>query len=66
MAGVTRPVTLDVTHFHCEAHKTLKVQVCGARWWPDQAQRVRHRVRLPALSDEMTLRINVEAREEKS
>jgi polyisoprenoid-binding protein YceI len=67
MAGVTRPVTLDVTHFHCEAHKTLKVQVCGA----EMVARIRRSefgivYGLPALSDEMTLRINVEAREEKS
>ena len=67
MAGVTRPVTLDVTHFHCEPHKTLKVQVCGA----EMVAKIKRSefgivYGLPALSDEMTLRINVEAREEKS
>jgi polyisoprenoid-binding protein YceI len=67
MAGVTRPVTLDVTHFFCEPHKTLKVKVCGAEL-VGKIKRSEFGITygLPALSDEMTLRIGVEAREEKT
>jgi polyisoprenoid-binding protein YceI len=66
MAGVTRPVTLDVTHFHCEPHKQLKIMVCGA----EMVAKIKRSefgivYGLPALADEMTLRIGVEAREEK-
>ena len=66
MAGVTRPVTLDATHFHCSPHRTLKVMVCGA----ELVTKIRRsefgiKYGLPALADEMLLRINVEAREEK-
>lgn len=67
MAGVTRPVTLDATHFHCEAHKTTKVMTCGA----ELVTKIRRSefgivYGLPALSDDMLLRINVEAREPRS
>jgi polyisoprenoid-binding protein YceI len=67
MAGVTRPVTLDATHFHCEAHKQTKVMVCGAELVA-KIKRSEFGIMygLPALSDEMTLRIGVEAREEKA
>jgi polyisoprenoid-binding protein YceI len=67
MAGVTRPVTLDVTHFHCEPHKTLKVKVCGAEL-VGKIKRSEFGIvyGLPALADEMTLRIGVEAREERN
>ena len=67
MAGVTRPVTLDVTHFHCEPHKQTKVKVCGAELVA-KIKRSEFGIvyGLPALADEMTLRIGVEAREEKT
>jgi polyisoprenoid-binding protein YceI len=67
MAGVTRPVTLDATHFHCEPHKQMKVKVCGAEL-VGKIKRSEFGIvyGLPALSDEMTLRIGVEAREEKT
>lgn len=62
MAGVTRPVTLDVMHFHCAPHPVNKRKVCGAELVA-QIRRSDFGIRygLPALSDEMTLRINVEA-----
>ena len=67
MAGVTRPVALDVTHFHCEPHTQLTISVCGAEL-VGKIKRSEFGITygLPALSDEMTLRIGVEAREEKS
>jgi polyisoprenoid-binding protein YceI len=66
MAGMTRPVTLDVTHFHCEPHKRLKVMTCGA----EMVAKIKRSefgivYGLPGLADEMTLRIGVEAREQK-
>lgn len=66
MAGVTRPVALDVTHFHCEPHKRLKVMTCGA----ELVAKIKRSdfgivYGLPGLADEMTLRIGVEAREQK-
>ena len=62
IAGVTRPVALDVTHFHCAAHPVSKRKVCGAELVA-QIKRSDFGIRygLPALSDDMTLRIGVEA-----
>ena len=62
MAGVTRPVTLDVTHFHCAPHPMSKRKVCGA----ELAAKIKRsdfgiKYGLPALADDMTLRIGVEA-----
>ena len=62
IAGVTRPVTLDVTHFHCAAHPMSKRKVCGA----ELVAKIKRsdfgiKYGLPALADDMTLRIGVEA-----
>ena len=60
-----RPVVLDVTHFHCAPDRRLKIKTCGA-------EMVTHVKRsefgmtygIPNLADDVTLRINVEARQE--
>jgi len=60
--GVTKPVTLNVTHFSCGQHPMLKKEVCGA-----EARATIKRSEfgmskfLPALGDEVKLLINVEA-----
>jgi len=65
MAGVTRPATLDVTSFACAPDKRTKVKSCGA----EAIAKIRRSefgivYGLPMLADEMTLRINVEARQD--
>ena len=62
MAGVTRPVTLEATYFRCGQNAMTKRKVCGA----DFVAKIRRsdfgiKYGLPALSDDMLLRINVEA-----
>ena len=62
MAGVTRPVTLEATHFHCALSPMTKRKVCGA----ELVARIKRsefgiKYGLPALSDDMLLRIAVEA-----
>jgi polyisoprenoid-binding protein YceI len=66
IAGVTRPVALDVHHFHCSEHKTTKVKTCGA----ELTTTIRRsdfgiRYGLPALADDMLLRIGIEARADR-
>ena len=62
MAGVTRPVTLDVTHFYCAPNPMSKRKVCGAELVA-KIKRSEFGIKygLPALADDMTLRIGVEA-----
>jgi len=65
IAGVTRPVTLEATHFQCAPDKRTKIKTCGA----ELVTRIRRSeyglvYGLPALADEVLLRINVEARQE--
>jgi polyisoprenoid-binding protein YceI len=65
MAGVTKPVTLDVTHFQCAPDRRLKIKTCGA----EMVARVKRSefgmtYGIPNLADDVTLRINVEARQE--
>jgi len=62
MKGVTKPVTLAVSAFNCGNHPMLKKPMCGA----DASVTIKRsdwgmKYALPALADEMTLRINVEA-----
>jgi polyisoprenoid-binding protein YceI len=62
MAGVTRPVTFDVTYFSCGVHPMTKRKICGA----DMSATVKRsdfgmKYGLPALSDDVLLRVNVEA-----
>jgi len=65
MAGVTRPVSLEVTHFQCAPDRRLKIKTCGA----EMVARVKRSefgmtYGIPNLADDVTLRINVEARQE--
>jgi len=67
IAGVTKPVTLEAAHFQCSPDKRTKVKTCGAEF----VTRIRRSefglvYGLPALADEVLLRINVEARQETS
>lgn len=60
--GITRPVTLNVTHFACKQHPMLKKDACGA----NAVATVRRSdfnmgKGAPAVSDEVTLNIAVEA-----
>lgn len=62
MHGVTRPVTLDVTHFRCGEHPMKKVPLCGA----DAVATLKRSdwgmtTYVPSIGDEVTLRIQVEA-----
>ena len=62
MNGVTRPVTLDVTHFKCGMNPMMMRKVCGA----DMTATLKRsdfgmKYGLPMLADEVVLRINVEA-----
>jgi len=60
--GITRPVTLDVTHFKCGMNPMMMRKVCGA----DLTTTIKRseygmKYGLPMLADEVVLRINVEA-----
>lgn len=60
--GVTKPVTLAVTHFHCMPHPMLKVAACGA----NAVSRIRRSEfnlgkNVPLVSDEVTLTLAIEA-----
>ncbi|HUL95133.1 MAG TPA: YceI family protein [Usitatibacter sp.] len=62
LLGVTRPVTLEMTHFKCGTNLMLSRHVCGA----DMITRIRRSefgmTYLTSLvTDEVTLRVNVEA-----
>ena len=60
--GVTRPVTLAITHFHCMPHPMLKVQACGANA-TTQVKRSEFNMgkNVPYVSDEVTLTLAIEA-----
>jgi len=65
LAGVTRPVTLEAAHFQCAPDKRTKIKSCGA----ELVTKIRRSefglvYGLPALADEVQLRINVEARQD--
>lgn len=60
--GVTRPLALEVTHFHCGVQVTTKREACGA----NAAGTIRRSEFgmtkfLPAVGDDIVLRIGVEA-----
>jgi polyisoprenoid-binding protein YceI len=62
LKGVTKPVTLTVTHFYCMPHPMLKKQACGA----DATAMVKRTdfnmgKSAPYVGDEVTLSIAVEA-----
>lgn len=60
--GVTKPVTLTVTSFHCMPHPMLKKDACGANA-TTKIKRSDFNVskHVPYVSDEVTLTIPVEA-----
>lgn len=62
LRGVTRPVTLTATHFNCANHPMAKKMACGG----DFTATVKRsdfgmKYALPAVADDVTLRIQVEA-----
>ena len=62
MNGITKPVTLEVTHFKCAVNPMLMRKVCGA----DMSATIKRsdfemKYGLPMLADDVVLRINVEA-----
>ncbi|MDD5300702.1 MAG: YceI family protein [Gallionella sp.] len=64
--GVTKPVTLSVTSFHCMPHPMLKKDACGANA-TTKIKRSEFNVSkgVPYVSDEVTLTIPVEAIKEE-
>ena len=60
--GVTRPVTLGITHFKCMLHPMLRVEVCGANA-STQIRRSDYNMgkNAPFVSDEVTLSLAIEA-----
>jgi polyisoprenoid-binding protein YceI len=60
--GVTRPVTLAITHFMCMPHPMLKVKACGANA-STQVKRSDFNMGkyVPSVSDEITLSLSIEA-----
>lgn len=62
MHGVTQPVSLKAEYFNCAIHPMSKKKVCGA----DFSATIKRsdfgiKTYIPALADEVKLRINVEA-----
>lgn len=60
--GITKPVTLEVTHFKCGMNPMMMRKVCGA----DLTATIKRseygmKYGLPMLADEVVLRVNVEA-----
>jgi polyisoprenoid-binding protein YceI len=60
--GVTRPVTLEVTHFKCMPHPMLKAPACGANA-TTKVKRSDFNMgkNAPFVSDEVTLTLAIEA-----
>ena len=60
--GVTRPVTLAITHFNCMLHPMLRTEVCGANA-STQIRRSDFNMgkNAPFVSDEVTLSLAIEA-----
>lgn len=60
--GVTKPVTLAITHFKCQPHPMLKVEACGANA-TTQIKRSEFNMgkNAPFVSDEVTLTLAIEA-----
>jgi len=64
--GVTRQVTLAITHFKCQPHPMLKVEACGANA-TTQVKRSDFNMgkNVPFVSDEVTLTLAIEAVKEQ-
>lgn len=62
LLGVTRPVTLKAEQFNCAVHPMLKKKMCGAELTTTiKRSDFGMKYGLPALSDDVLLRVNVEA-----
>ncbi|MBM3395402.1 MAG: polyisoprenoid-binding protein [Betaproteobacteria bacterium] len=62
MLGVSKPLTLNATHFRCGTHPMLKREVCGANLSGSlQRSDFGMKYGLPAVGDEIRLLIQVEA-----
>jgi polyisoprenoid-binding protein YceI len=60
--GVTKPVTLTITHFKCQPHPMLKVEACGANATTQVKRSVFNMGKnVPYVSDEVTLTLAIEA-----
>jgi len=65
MLGNSRPVTLDATAFNCGPHPVNKKPVCGGEFVAKIKRSDWGMTKfVPAVTDEVTLRINVEARQD--
>ena len=60
--GITKPVTLAITHFKCMPHPIVKVEACGANA-STQIKRSDFNMskHVPYVSDEITLTLAIEA-----
>ena len=62
MLGVTKPVTLTAQHFNCGNHPMNKKAMCGAELTTTvKRSEWGMKYAMPAVADDVTLRINVEA-----
>lgn len=60
--GVTKPVTLTMTHFKCQPHPMLKVEACGANATTEiKRSDFNMGKNAPYVSDEVTLTLAIEA-----
>jgi polyisoprenoid-binding protein YceI len=62
LRGISRPVTLAATAFRCAPHPMMKKEVCGAEFTTTiKRSDFGMKYALPALADDVLLRINIEA-----
>lgn len=62
LRGVTRPVTLAASYFQCAIHPMAKKKACGGEFTTTiKRSDFGMKYALPAVADEVVLRINVEA-----
>jgi len=62
IAGISKPVTFEVTHFRCGRHPMLLKKMCGA----DMSATIKRsdfgmKYGIPMLADEVLMRVSVEA-----
>lgn len=64
--GITRPVTLTITHFKCMPHPMLKVEACGANATTTVKRSDFNMSKyVPNVSDDVTLTLAIEAIKEQ-
>jgi polyisoprenoid-binding protein YceI len=62
MNGITKPVTLTAHTFNCAPHPMMKKKVCGGDFEANvKRSEFGMKYALPALADDVKLRVNVEA-----